>query len=162
MNNVAATMGDRKKPLTPAQLVACQNLKRIWRHKAHGLGLTQEKAGERLGMTQGAVSSLLNGRLGISVKTLKPLADLLEVEAAEIDPVLARKYHTAQSSIRIDQTTLEKAMRVLEASAFRDHPVSLRADMLAELYNALRGSDETPEKSLSAVLSVIAAQGRAK
>lgn len=153
---------NRKKPLTAAQLTACHNLKRIWEAKAVALGLTQESAAGSLGVTQGAVGNMLHGRLAISLKSLTRWTAILQVPASEIDPVLAKKYPSlgAHGGFDIDPAILEKSMRILEESPFRDHPLSQRADMLVVLYNAIRASAKNPEASLSALLPLISTRGK--
>lgn len=82
---------DRKKPLSPEQAAACRRLRKLWDSRKQELGLTQDKAAESLGVTQGAVGNMLNGRLAIGLKALGKWAKLLRVKPAEIDPALAKQ-----------------------------------------------------------------------
>lgn len=63
--------------LTPADLEAGKRLRAIWDQKAKGLGLTQEKAGDILGISQGGVGHYLNGRAALGVAATLQFAKLL-------------------------------------------------------------------------------------
>ncbi len=94
-------MGDksRKKPLTQDQAAACRRLRKLWDAKHKDLGLTQEKAAESLGVTQGAIGNMINGRLAISLKALGKWAKVLRVKPAEIDPAQAKQLLTGDESL---------------------------------------------------------------
>lgn len=62
------------------------NLKKIWQLKKKSLGLTQEKAGFALGMTQAGVSHYLNKTAVLSTEAKLKWSELLEVPVTDIDP----------------------------------------------------------------------------
>ncbi len=103
---------DRKKPLKPEQAAACRRLRKIWDAKRPALGLTQDKAAEELGVTQGAIGNMLNGRLAISLRALSKWAKVLKVKPAEIDPILGRQLLTGDESLGewIDITARKQAV----------------------------------------------------
>ncbi|WP_435102305.1 LexA family transcriptional regulator [Arhodomonas sp. AD133] len=74
------------RTLSPDQREAARRLRQLWDRKRHSLGLTQESAGERMGMTQGAVGQYLNGRIPLNPKATLQFARLLGVHPTEIDP----------------------------------------------------------------------------
>lgn len=69
---------------TPEDVAAAWRLKELWKHRASGLGLTQTKMAEELGITQGAVSQYLNGRIPMNYRTLKTFCLALGVEDTDI------------------------------------------------------------------------------
>lgn len=69
---------------TPEDVAAARRLKELWKHRASGLGLTQTKMAEELGITQGAVSQYLNGRIPMNFRTLKTFCLALGVEDTDI------------------------------------------------------------------------------
>ena len=81
MNSIA--LMEQKKP-RPSQDDAATRLRSIWDSKKRELGLTQEEAGARMGMTQGAVWQYLNGRIQLNTAAALKFARLLEVSPSEI------------------------------------------------------------------------------
>lgn len=69
---------------TPEDVAAAMRLKELWKHRASGLGLTQTKMAEELGITQGAVSQYLNGRIPMNYRTLKTFCLALGIEDTDI------------------------------------------------------------------------------
>ena len=65
---------------------AVMNLRRIWHEKKYELKLTQAKAAEQLGWTQGAVSQYLNNLTELNPAAVIKLANFLGVHPLEIDP----------------------------------------------------------------------------
>jgi phage repressor protein C with HTH and peptisase S24 domain len=82
---------ERKKPLTYEQAAACRRLRKLWDARRRELQLTQDKAAEAVGVTQGAIGNQLNGRLAVSLRALSKWSKLLRVNPSEIDPVLAKQ-----------------------------------------------------------------------
>ncbi len=74
----------RKAKPTPADVAAATRLKAAWDGKARALGITQEKLANELGMTQGAISQYLNGKIPMNYRTLKVFAGALGIEDTEI------------------------------------------------------------------------------
>lgn len=83
---------DRKKPLSAEQAAACRRLRKLWDARRDELGLTQDKAAEALGVTQGAVGNMLNGRLAISLRALAIWGRLLKAKPSEINPQFAKHF----------------------------------------------------------------------
>lgn len=75
-----------KKSLNKQDQDKAKKLKSIWNAKAKNLRLTQEIAGEELGMSQGAVGHYLNGRNPLNIKITLQFAKLLQCAPQEIDP----------------------------------------------------------------------------
>ncbi len=80
-----------KKILTPEQLDDAKRLKALYESKKKELGVTQYTIADELGISQGAVGHYLNGRIGLNVPILAGFARILQVQSAEISPVLARE-----------------------------------------------------------------------
>lgn len=74
----------RKAKPTPADITAAGRLKAAWTDKARSLGITQEKLAHELGITQGAVSQYLNGKIPMNYRTLKVFAASLGIEDTAI------------------------------------------------------------------------------
>jgi len=74
----------RKAKPTPADIAAAARLKAAWADKARSLGITQEKLAHELGITQGAVSQYLNGKIPMNYRTLKVFAAALGIEDTDI------------------------------------------------------------------------------
>ncbi|WP_313248960.1 XRE family transcriptional regulator [Stenotrophomonas acidaminiphila] len=74
----------RKAKPTPADVAAAQRLKREWTARARGLGVTQDTAAEELGITQGAVSQYLNGKIPMNYRTLLVFCRLLGISDTDI------------------------------------------------------------------------------
>ena len=83
--------------MTAEQKAACDRLSEIWKSKQKILGLTQESAAEKLGITQGAVGHNLKGRTAISLRGLAGYSRLLDVPPEQIDPVLAQQLRATSS-----------------------------------------------------------------
>lgn len=72
----------KKTPLTREQREAARRLKDIWDAKKGDL--TQEQAGEWMGISQGAVGHYLHGRNPLNTATVIKFAALLDVDPSEI------------------------------------------------------------------------------
>lgn len=79
-------MTKKQKKLTEQQKRVCANLKRIWDAKKGELGLTQQKAADKLDVSQGAVLHWLQGRNALTTQRVIEFAALLEVDPQDIDP----------------------------------------------------------------------------
>lgn len=81
----------KAKPLSEDQLAAAARLRRIWDEKRGALGLTQDRAAQKLGFeTQSAVSQYLNAVVPLNVEAVLKFAVLLEVRPRDIDPKAAQ------------------------------------------------------------------------
>lgn len=76
----------KKKPLSQQEILECQQLKAAWTKQKSKLGLTQEIAASRLGMSQGGFGHYLHGRNAIGLKAKVDLAKLLQMDPVEIWP----------------------------------------------------------------------------
>lgn len=92
----------KKRPLTEEQLAECAALKAIYMAKKDQLGLTQEKAGELLGMNQGSFSHYLNGRNALHPEFAANIAKILEVPVSAFSTRLAHRIDSVYT-----QTALE-------------------------------------------------------
>ncbi len=82
-------MAIKRQPLTPDELEAASNLKRVWNAKKAELGLTQESAAHQLGYkTQSAVNQYLNAKVKLNLSAILSFAKLLKVSPAEISTKL--------------------------------------------------------------------------
>lgn len=82
----ASVMSERRS-ISPRWQVAQRNLWRIWNEKKKALGLTQEKAGDKMeAITQGAVGQYLRGVISLNERKVLEFAKLLDVHPTEIDP----------------------------------------------------------------------------
>lgn len=87
----------RKAKPTPADVAAATRLKAAWDAKARGLGITQEKLANELGITQGAISQYLNGKIPMNYRTLKVFAAALGIEDTEIRNDLPEQQYSSSA-----------------------------------------------------------------
>lgn len=87
-----------RKATTPMEVLAAQNLKRIFEDRKYGpQRLTQKKLAEMVGFSQQAtVSQFLLGRNVMSVETISKFAHALEVDPEEIRPDFFDLLHLKQ------------------------------------------------------------------
>ncbi|MEX5405091.1 S24 family peptidase [Stenotrophomonas sp. WED208] len=89
----------RKAKPTKRDEAAAAKLKAEWSVRARGLGLTQEKMADELGITQGAVSQYLNGRIPMNYRTLKAFSAALGIEDTDIrDDLPEQQYNSPAPS----------------------------------------------------------------
>lgn len=89
----------RKAKPTKRDEAAAARLKAEWSARARGLGLTQEKMADELGITQGAVSQYLNGRIPMNYRTLKAFSAALGIEDTDIrDDLPEQQYNSPAPS----------------------------------------------------------------
>lgn len=75
---------NRKAKPTPFDVAAAAKLKAHWDARARGLNLTQDSIAEELGITQGAVSQYLNGKIPMNYRTLAVFCRALGIEDTDI------------------------------------------------------------------------------
>lgn len=75
--------------MSAADLEAGTRLRKLWDEKAKGLELTQEKAGDKMEISQGAVSQYLNSKIPLNLTAVIQFAKMLEVNPREIRTDLA-------------------------------------------------------------------------
>jgi transcriptional regulator with XRE-family HTH domain len=79
----------KKTPLSKEQIADAARLKTLWQAKKSALGLTQEKAAEKLGgISQGGVSHYLNGINALNINAAVVFAELLHVPVGHFSPSL--------------------------------------------------------------------------
>lgn len=78
----------KKRPPAGKDKECARRLKEIWQQKKHELHLTQDKAADIMGMSQGAVGQYINGITKMSADIKIRFADMLGVDVADIDPEL--------------------------------------------------------------------------
>ncbi|HIE5924938.1 TPA: LexA family transcriptional regulator [Stenotrophomonas maltophilia] len=89
----------RKAKPTKRDEAAAAKLKAEWTARARRLGLTQEKMADELGITQGAVSQYLNGRIPMNYRTLKAFSAALGIEDTDIrDDLPEQQYNSPAPS----------------------------------------------------------------
>ena len=82
----------KNKKITPEDKIAAENLRRLWDEyqsnlkKAGHKRLTQEKAGEVLDMTQGAVNQYLSGKVPLGTEVTLKFARLINTDPRSIRP----------------------------------------------------------------------------
>lgn len=82
---------NRKKPLSEEQLADAARLKSIYSLKRKELGINQEDIAEELGVNQSAVSHYLNGVNPLNPNAVATFAKILQVNASEISPSIAKQ-----------------------------------------------------------------------
>ncbi|HDS1550639.1 TPA: helix-turn-helix transcriptional regulator [Stenotrophomonas maltophilia] len=83
---------------TPEDVAAAMRLKELWKHRASDLGLTQTKMAEELGITQGAVSQYLNGRIPLNYRTLMAFCQALGIDDTDVRTDLPEQQFNAPAA----------------------------------------------------------------
>lgn len=91
-------MNTRKAKPSPQDIAAAAKLKAIWSERAKQRGLTQDKLAQELGITQGAVSQYLNGRIPMNYRTLRAFTDALGIAETDIRSDLPEQQLNVPSS----------------------------------------------------------------
>lgn len=99
-------------PLDAEELEASAKLSRIWHAKKKELGLSQERAAELYGCSQGNISQYLNGKIPLNTDAVYKFAKILKVNPIEIRPDL--KDAVALSSLELDEVTAKTLLPILE------------------------------------------------
>ncbi|HAH8787707.1 TPA: LexA family transcriptional regulator [Escherichia coli] len=82
---------EKKKILTPAQMLEAQRLKAIYEAKKKELGVTQQSIADALEISQGGVGHYLNGRNALNASVAAEFARQLGVDVAEFSPSLSKE-----------------------------------------------------------------------
>jgi hypothetical protein len=85
-------MSNERKALTNYERKLAERVKRIWLRKKNDLGLSQERAAEQIGLTQGGLNHLLNGRRPINIEMVLKFSALLDETPMPIAPELISPY----------------------------------------------------------------------
>lgn len=91
-------MNTRKAKPSAQDIAAAARLKAIWSERAKQRGLTQDKLAQELGITQGAISQYLNGRIPMNYRTLRAFTDALGIAETDIRSDLPEQQLNAPSS----------------------------------------------------------------
>ena len=127
----------RKAKPTSADVAAALKLKREWSARARSLGVTQDTAAEELGITQGAVSQYLNGKIPMNYRTLVVFCRLLGISDTDIRDDLPEQQlvQSGSESEWADIQGFAQAMGLgagAEAQEYAEtHKLKFRADSLA-------------------------------
>lgn len=82
---------EKKKILTPAQILEAQRLKAIYEAKKKELGVTQQSIADALEISQGGVGHYLNGRNALNASVAAVFAKQLQVDVSEFSPSLSKE-----------------------------------------------------------------------
>lgn len=91
-------MNTRKAKPSAQDIASAAKLKAIWSERARQRGLTQDKLAQELGITQGAISQYLNGRIPMNYRTLRAFTDALGIAETDIRSDLPEQQLNAPSS----------------------------------------------------------------
>lgn len=82
-------MGKRTPPnrvITPDDLAAAERLRALWEERVVARKITQEAASETLGMSQGAISQFLCGKVALGLHATLKFAGYLNAHPSDIRP----------------------------------------------------------------------------
>jgi len=81
----------KNRTITHRDQQKADRLRRIWELKKRDLELTQVKASKQLGITQASFSQYLNCVIALNTDMTLKMAELLKVDAGDIDPKLKQQ-----------------------------------------------------------------------
>lgn len=138
MISVPHMESSRKAKPTPADIAAAERLKRVWLSHARSLGITQDTIAEELGITQGAVSQYLNGKIPMNFRTLAVFSRRLGISDTDIRTDLPEQKLTASPADDADWADIEGYAQAIglgdgpEAQEYAEtHKLKFRAESLA-------------------------------
>lgn len=141
---------NKQATVTNAERANAERLRALWNKKAKRLGLTQESAGDVLGMNQSAVSQYLNGRIPLGLEATLNFAALLRVDAREINPDLT----AAMPQSRPDSRTSAPDFAHELAKILAEVPDTLRPTVGKLLQSIAQSpADETLRNTLTSILA---------
>ncbi len=82
-----------KRTVSPHERLVAAKAALIYKDNKKALGLTMERLGQQLGITQSAVSQYLNAGIPMGAETIIRLSDILKVDVAAIDPDFNTRFH---------------------------------------------------------------------
>lgn len=112
--------------LTGKDLDDAKRLKAAWIARKDFLGLTQEKAGAAIGMTQGAVAQYLNGHTALNVGTKVKFASVLQMSPQAIWPDFEFTVPAAASEHAELLAAIERQLQALTGSELDEMIAALR------------------------------------
>ena len=124
-------MRNKRRPLTSAEAAAAVNLRRIWDDKKKALGLSQQRAADEMGWTQGAVYQYLNAVIPLNLEATLKFSGVLHVSATEIDPSIAERFpHVRLGTEKTDGGIPAGASDAISALIGREIPPSAALEEL--------------------------------
>jgi len=100
----------RRTPLTTEEIRQARRLKAAYESRKGALGLTQEKLGALLGITQSSTSGCLNGLRAMNDLVVLRFCAVLDIDPETIRPgIMARLPPTSSSTLPVSQQALEFA-----------------------------------------------------
>jgi len=134
-----------RAPLTSSQLEEASRLKAIWEaRKKANRAITQESAGQDMGMTQGAIWQYLNGRIPIGTDALLKFAEYLKFDPADVRPDFAQALRQTKDIGKV---------------ANLGHNTPTPAERAGALYDQIMGLPPTVRQALLARLAAGLAKG---
>lgn len=128
----------RKSKPTPADVAAAAKLKLEWQARARALGLTQDQVADELGITQGAVSQYLNGKIPMNYRTLVVFCRLLGINDTDVRNDLPEQQLVSQPSDAGDWADIKGYAQAMglgggpEAQEYAEtHRLKFRSESLA-------------------------------
>lgn len=100
-------------PLNPEELELSKRLRMIWDRKKKALSLSQEKAAEMYGCTQGNISQYLGGKIPLNTDAIYKFASILEVSPKEIDPAMDSRL-SLEVALNLGGLTAKDLLPILE------------------------------------------------
>lgn len=102
-------MAKTKRTITAEDLEASRKLRAIWDSKQKTLGLNQDEAADKIGVSQSAFSQMLRGKMAIPTEAAMRLAVLLGVHVGDFRPDLISLVDGASKRSPLDQVILDLA-----------------------------------------------------
>ena len=99
-------------PLNKAELEISARLSRLWHAKKKELNLSQERAAELYGCSQGNISQYLNGKIPLNTDAIYKFAKILQISPFEIQPDL--KIAVTPADLGLDELSAKSLLPILE------------------------------------------------
>lgn len=93
----------KRRPLTEEEVRAANKLKQAWLGSKKRLGLNQEEAAHKIGMTQGGFSHYINAQVPLNINALLDICSLIEANPREIYPEITSTLQSSTPSERLQQ-----------------------------------------------------------
>lgn len=132
-----------RRNITPEDLEAANNLRRIWNSKKRDLRLTQEKVANDIGVTQGAISQYMKGTVALGIAVTLSFARILQVSPKEIRKDF--RYNVVSNDLTPE--AIEFAYKWLSLPKRLRDAVEAHLDSLVEASSPNRPPDDRPHNS---------------
>lgn len=93
-----------RRNMSTHDIGCAERFNQIWHEKKRILGLTQERAAERIGLKGTTFNQYLNGKAAMNMETKLKVANLLGVEPELIDPEIGK--YLPPSDLTADESEL--------------------------------------------------------